>query len=63
MSSAAGSSVVLLRPTMASDLDAVVAIERDQQNLPFITPWDRTPLRFGARLMGNLLRAGHAGAT
>ena len=35
-------SRVLLRPTMVSDLDAVVAIERDQQNLPFITPWDRT---------------------
>ncbi|MFZ5548054.1 MAG: GNAT family N-acetyltransferase [Pseudomonadota bacterium] len=31
-----------LRPTMLSDLDAVVAIERDQQNLPFITPWERT---------------------
>lgn len=35
-------SRVLLRPTMLSDLDAVVAIERDQQNLPFITPWERT---------------------
>jgi len=33
---------VLLRPTMVSDLDAVVAIERDQHNLPFITPWERT---------------------
>lgn len=33
---------VLLRPTLASDLDAVVAIERDQHNLPFITPWERT---------------------
>jgi RimJ/RimL family protein N-acetyltransferase len=33
---------VCLRPTMASDLDAVVAIERDQHNLPFITPWERT---------------------
>ncbi|MBP7914755.1 MAG: GNAT family N-acetyltransferase [Vitreoscilla sp.] len=32
---------VLLRPTMASDLDEVVAIERDQHNLPFITPWER----------------------
>ena len=31
-----------LRPTMVSDLDAVVAIERDPVNLPFITPWDRT---------------------
>jgi RimJ/RimL family protein N-acetyltransferase len=27
---------------MVSDLDAVVAIERDQLNLPFITPWERT---------------------
>jgi RimJ/RimL family protein N-acetyltransferase len=35
-------SKVLLRPTMVSDLDAVVAIELDQQNLPFITPWERT---------------------
>jgi RimJ/RimL family protein N-acetyltransferase len=35
-------SKVLLRPTMLSDLDAVVAIELDQQNLPFITPWERT---------------------
>jgi diamine N-acetyltransferase len=33
---------VHLRPTLASDLDAVVAIERDQHNLPFITPWERT---------------------
>ena len=33
---------VLLRPTMLSDLEAVAAIERDQQNLPFITPWERT---------------------
>jgi diamine N-acetyltransferase len=33
---------VLLRPTMLSDLDAVVAIEQDQHNLPFITPWERT---------------------
>jgi diamine N-acetyltransferase len=31
-----------LRPTLASDLDEVVAIERDSHNLPFITPWDRT---------------------
>ncbi|HSI57938.1 MAG TPA: GNAT family protein [Ideonella sp.] len=33
---------VRLRPTMVSDLDRVVGIERDAQNLPFITPWDRT---------------------
>lgn len=31
-----------LRPTMLSDLDAVIAIEHDEHNLPFITPWDRT---------------------
>jgi RimJ/RimL family protein N-acetyltransferase len=31
-----------LRPTMASDLDQVVAIEHDSRNLPFITPWERT---------------------
>lgn len=33
---------VSLRPTMASDLDAVVAIEQREHNRPFITPWDRT---------------------
>jgi RimJ/RimL family protein N-acetyltransferase len=31
-----------LRPTLLSDLDFVVAVERDPANLPFITPWDRT---------------------
>jgi diamine N-acetyltransferase len=31
-----------LRPTMLSDLDYVVSVERDAHNLPFITPWDRT---------------------
>ena len=31
-----------LRPTMLSDLEYVVAVERDPHNLPFITPWDRT---------------------
>ena len=31
-----------LRPTMLSDLDFVVSVERDPANLPFITPWDRT---------------------
>ncbi len=30
-----------LRPTMLSDLDFVVSVERDAQNLPFITPWER----------------------
>jgi diamine N-acetyltransferase len=33
---------VRLRPTMQSDLDFVLTLERDGQNLPFITPWDRT---------------------
>ena len=33
---------VRLRPTMRSDLDFVLSLERDPQNLPFITPWDRT---------------------
>ena len=31
-----------LRPTMLSDLDWVVTVERDPHNLPFITPWERT---------------------
>ncbi len=31
-----------LRPTMLSDLDFVTAVETDQRNLPFITPWERT---------------------
>jgi len=31
-----------LRPTMLSDLDWVVSLERDGANLPFITPWERT---------------------
>jgi len=30
-----------LRPTMLSDLDWVVTVERDGANLPFITPWER----------------------
>ena len=34
--------VVHLRPTMVSDLDYVLSLERDPQNLPFITPWERT---------------------
>ncbi len=33
---------VRLRPTMLSDLDYVITVENDAQNLPFITPWDRT---------------------
>ena len=34
-------AVLRLRPTMLSDLDFVAAVEADQRNLPFITPWDR----------------------
>ena len=30
-----------LRPTMLSDLDFVISVERDSHNLPFITPWER----------------------
>ena len=33
---------VRLRPTMLSDLDYVITVENDAQNLPFITPWERT---------------------
>lgn len=32
---------VRLRPTMQSDLDYVLSLERDPENLPFITPWER----------------------
>jgi RimJ/RimL family protein N-acetyltransferase len=31
-----------LRPTMLSDLDYVITVEQDEQNQPFITPWERT---------------------
>ena len=31
-----------LRPTMLSDLEFVLGVERDAGNLPFITPWERT---------------------
>lgn len=33
---------VRLRPTMQSDLDFVLSLERDPQNRPYITPWERT---------------------
>ena len=33
---------VRLRPTMQSDLDFVLSVERDPANLPSITPWERT---------------------
>ncbi len=32
---------VRLRPTMQSDLDFVLSLERDPANLPYITPWER----------------------
>lgn len=33
---------VRLRPTMQSDLEFVLSLERDPANLPYITPWERT---------------------
>lgn len=33
---------VRLRPTMTSDLEYVLSLERDAENLAFITPWERT---------------------
>jgi diamine N-acetyltransferase len=33
---------VRLRPTMQSDLAYVLSLEQDEDNLPYITPWDRT---------------------
>ena len=35
------SSRVRLRPTMQSDLEFVLSLERDPENLPYITPWER----------------------
>ena len=32
---------VRLRPTMQSDLEYVLTLERDPANLPFITPWEK----------------------
>src|SRR3954463_2303823 len=32
---------VRLRPTMQSDLGFVLSLERDPENLPYITPWER----------------------
>jgi diamine N-acetyltransferase len=40
--SGAQTSQIRLRPTMLSDLDFVISVERDPLNRPFITPWDRT---------------------
>lgn len=31
-----------LRPTLLDDLDYVLTLERAPENLPYITPWDRT---------------------
>jgi RimJ/RimL family protein N-acetyltransferase len=36
------SARVRLRPTMQSDLEFVLTLEQDPENLPFITPWERT---------------------
>jgi diamine N-acetyltransferase len=33
---------IRLRPTMLSDLDYVISVENNEQNQPFITPWERT---------------------
>lgn len=33
---------IRLRPTLQSDLDYVLTLERDPANLPYITPWERT---------------------
>lgn len=33
---------IRLRPTMASDIAFVVGLEQSEDNLPFITPWDKT---------------------
>ena len=33
---------VRLRPTMQSDIEFVLSLEQDPENLPFITPWERT---------------------
>lgn len=32
---------VRLRPTLQSDIGFVLSLERDPDNLPYITPWDR----------------------
>lgn len=32
---------VRLRPTMQSDLEFVLSLERDPENLPYITPWEK----------------------
>jgi RimJ/RimL family protein N-acetyltransferase len=42
MSAVVAATRIRLRPTMLSDLDQVLTVENDAQNLPFITPWERT---------------------
>jgi diamine N-acetyltransferase len=36
------STRIRLRPTLASDIAYVLSLEQDAENLPFITPWERT---------------------
>jgi diamine N-acetyltransferase len=33
---------IRLRPTLLSDIPYVLSLEQDAENLPFITPWERT---------------------
>ncbi len=33
---------IRLRPTLSSDIAFVLSLEQDADNLPFITPWERT---------------------
>ncbi len=33
---------IRLRPTLASDIAYVLSLEQNAENLPFITPWERT---------------------
>jgi RimJ/RimL family protein N-acetyltransferase len=37
-----GGRRVRLRPTLQSDIPFVLSLEQDPDNLPFITPWERT---------------------
>jgi RimJ/RimL family protein N-acetyltransferase len=39
-----------LRPTLLSDLEFVISVERDARNLPFITPWERTQHEAAVRI-------------
>jgi RimJ/RimL family protein N-acetyltransferase len=42
VASARAPARVRLRPTMQSDIEFVLTLEQDPENLPFITPWERT---------------------